>query len=165
MANERRNLVREMRKALCELPDDEFFLMAKKIEQIDEKEESQVELWDEEGCFDFVSVFFCCKSPMGREDEGMSVLLDLRDTISQITQSHHIAAQKDQTHDKSTGQAQGHPDCTKPDRNTTTSHTHTYTADTEYQQMLTMYEELGRNIQATNPYAMSPPSRTLPLPF
>ncbi len=58
MANERRNLVREMRRALCELPDDEFFLMAKKIEQIDEKEESQVELWDEEGCFDFVSVFF-----------------------------------------------------------------------------------------------------------
>ncbi len=150
MANERRNLVREIRKALCELPSDELFLIAKNIEQIVEREESQVELGDEEGCFDFVSVFLCCKSLMGREDEGMSVLLDLRDKISQITQSQNIAAQKDKTHDKSTGQAQGNPDRTTPDTNTTTSHTHTYTADTEYQQMLKMYEELGRKIQATN---------------
>lgn len=135
MANERRNLVREIRKALCELPADELFLIAKNIEQIVEREESQVELGDEEGCFDFASGFLCCKSLMGREDEGMSVLLDLRDKISQITQSQNIVAQKDKTHDKSTGQAQGHPDRTTPDTNTTTSHTHTYTADTEYQQM------------------------------
>ncbi|RXN12736.1 Retrovirus-related Pol poly from transposon [Labeo rohita] len=53
MANERRNLVREIRKALCELPADELFLIAKNTEQIDEREESQVELGDEEGCFDF----------------------------------------------------------------------------------------------------------------
>ncbi|KAL0199247.1 hypothetical protein M9458_007787, partial [Cirrhinus mrigala] len=165
MASERRNLVREIRKALCELPADELFLIAKNIEQIDEREESQVELGDEEGCFDFVSGFLCCKSLMGREDEGMSVLLDLRDKISQINQLQHIAAQKDKTCDTSTGQSQGHSDHTAPDLNTTASHTHTYRADTEYQQMLKMYEELGRKIQATNPYAMSSPSSTLPLPF
>ncbi len=73
MANERINLVREVRKALCELPADELFLIAKNIEQIDEREESQVELEDEEVCFDFVSGVLCCKSLMEREYEGMSV--------------------------------------------------------------------------------------------
>ncbi|GAA6095958.1 uncharacterized protein LOC124396403 [Tachysurus ichikawai] len=78
MENERRNLVKEIRKALCELPDDELFLIAKTIEQTNEGEESRVALGDEEGCFDFISGFLCCKSLMGREDGGMAVLLDLR---------------------------------------------------------------------------------------
>lgn len=42
MTNERRSLVREIRKALCELSADELFFIAKNIEQINEREESKV---------------------------------------------------------------------------------------------------------------------------
>lgn len=165
MANKRRNLVREIRKALCELSADELFFIAKNIEQIDESEKSQVELGDEEGCFEFVSGFLCCKNLLGREDEGMAVLLDLRDKITQITQSQHTAAQKDKTYVTSTAQAQVHSDRTTSDTNTNTSHTHTYTVDTEYQQMLKMYEELCRKIHAKSPYTTPPQPSSIPLPF
>lgn len=165
MTNERKSLVREIRKALCELSADDLFFIDKNIKHIDEREESQVELGDEEGCFGFVSGFLCSKSLLRREDEGMAVLLDLRDKITQITQPQHIAAQKDKTHVTSTAQAQVHSDHTTPDTNTNTSHTHTYTGDTEYQQMLKMYEELGRKIQAKSPYAIPPQPSSFQLPF
>lgn len=165
MANERRNLVREIRKELCELSADELFLIAKDIEQIDKRADSQELLEDEEGFFDYVSGFLCCKRLMGEEDEGMGVLLDLRDKVLQISQSKQIAAQENKTHDPSKGRAQGHIDHTTPDANTSTSHTHTNMVDTEYQQMLKMYEELGAKIQATNPHALPPRVSPLTLPF
>lgn len=64
------------------------------------------------------------------------LLLGLRDKISQITQSQHMAVQKDKTHGTSTGPAQGYSDCITPDTNTNPYHTHKYTADTEYQQII-----------------------------
>lgn len=66
MTNKRRSLVREIRKALCELSADELYFIAKNIDQIDKREESKVELGDEEGCFDFVSGFLYGKSLLGR---------------------------------------------------------------------------------------------------
>ncbi len=48
MENERRNLVREIRKLLGELPADELFLITINMEQINKREESQIELGDEE---------------------------------------------------------------------------------------------------------------------
>lgn len=86
----------------------------------------------------------------------MAVLLDLKDKIAQITQYQQIAKQKDQTHGTSSG-----PSYTNAD----TSYAHTDTADTEYQQMLKMYEELGRKIQATNPCTMAPQSSSLSSPI
>jgi len=167
MTNERRSLVREIRKALCELSADELFFIAKNIEQSDEREKSQVELGDEEGCFDFVSGFLCGRNLLEREDEGMAVLLDLRDKITQITQSQHITTQKETTHVTSTAQAQVYSDHTTSDTNTKTSHSHTdtYAGDTEYQQMLKMYEELGRKIQAKGPYAIPPQPSSSQQPF
>ena len=77
--SERKNLVWAIRKGLLTLPAERLFQIAKNIGTVSGKDPSELQVGDEEGCFEHIQEFIYSKHLLESEDEGMAELLVLKD--------------------------------------------------------------------------------------
>ncbi len=77
----RKRLVWDIRKDLITLPADELFHIAKAIGPVQGKDSSELDLEDSEGCFEYINAFMSSESLLETEDQGMSGLLSLQETV------------------------------------------------------------------------------------
>lgn len=84
---ERKNLVWEIRKRLLALSPDELFHLAKEVGPVPDKDPSELDSEDAEGCFNYIHEFMYSKHLLESEDTGMAQLLVLNDAIVDAIQS------------------------------------------------------------------------------
>ncbi len=82
----RKRLVWDIRKDLITLPADELFHIAKAIGPVQGKDSSELDLEDSEGCFEYINAFMSSESLLETEDQGMSGLLSLQETVKSAKQ-------------------------------------------------------------------------------
>ncbi len=82
----RKCLVWDIRKVLITLPADELFHIAKAIGPVQGKDSSELDLEDSEGCFEYINAFMSSESLLETEDQGMSGLLSLQETVKSAKQ-------------------------------------------------------------------------------
>ncbi len=85
-ARTRKRLVWDIRKNLITLPSDELFHIAKAIGPVQGKDSSELDLEDSEGCFEYIDAFMSSESLLDMEDQGMSRLLLLQETVKSAKQ-------------------------------------------------------------------------------
>ncbi len=85
-ARTRKRLVWDIRKNLITLPSDELFHIAKAIGPVQGKDSSELDLEDSEGCFEYIDAFMSSESLLDMEDQGMSRLLSLQETVKSAKQ-------------------------------------------------------------------------------
>uniref|UniRef100_A0A3B1J7S5 ribonuclease H n=1 Tax=Astyanax mexicanus TaxID=7994 RepID=A0A3B1J7S5_ASTMX len=160
---ERKGLVWKIRKGLHTLTSDELFQITRTITEVPELEHMTVERDDEEGCIDYICTYMQCDTLLDLEDKGFSHLLMLKDAVDDLVQcriatvvsppvgSEVIVDVPEQTpsHRVQISHTPPHAHA-KVEHATsdwfpataTSPNTHT----SEYQQLLTSYEELGRKL-------------------
>ncbi len=77
----RKNLVWDIRKDLITLPADELFHITKVIGPVQGKDSSDLDLEDSVACFEYIDAFMSSESLLEAEDQDMSGLLSLQETI------------------------------------------------------------------------------------
>ncbi|KAL0153940.1 hypothetical protein M9458_050749, partial [Cirrhinus mrigala] len=82
----RKRLVWDIRKDFITLPADELFHIAKVIGPVQGKDSSELDLEDSEGCFEYINAFMSSESLLETEDQGMSGLLSLQETVKSAKQ-------------------------------------------------------------------------------
>lgn len=82
----RKRLVGDIQRDLITLPSDELFHIAKVIEAVQGKDSSELDLEDSEGCFKYICAFMSSESLFETEDQGMSILLSLQETVKTAKQ-------------------------------------------------------------------------------
>lgn len=86
--SERKRLVWTIRKSLLSLSSDELFQIAKSMGPVPDKDQSMLEVGDEEGCFEYIEAFMYSRPLLDSEDMGMVELLVLKDNVDFVVQSH-----------------------------------------------------------------------------
>lgn len=148
MSNDgRKSLVREIRRSLLNLSAEELFEIAKAVGPIPGRDVSDLEVGNEDDCFDFINGFMCSKSLLESEDMGMVKLLVLNDTITAVIQNREVA----HTPSVSLPSTLTPPN---PPHSTTTDMTQTTVvnavhniSDVDHQRLLSQFEELGRQLR------------------
>ncbi|KAL0163570.1 hypothetical protein M9458_039323, partial [Cirrhinus mrigala] len=82
----RKRLVWDIRKDLITLPSDELFHIAKVIGPVQGKDSSELDLEDSGGCFEYINAFMSSESLLETEDQCMSRLLSLQETVKSAKQ-------------------------------------------------------------------------------
>lgn len=148
----RKRLVWDIRKDLITLPADELFRITKVIGPIRGKDSSELSLEDSEGCLEYIDAFMSSESLLEAEDQGMSGLLSLQETIKSAKQTCTALSTSDVETDTHLSHVLHPPTI---DNTYSTSHvipdpegvkgavpeTNTY-----MRKMLAEYEEIGRKI-------------------
>ncbi|CAL9690927.1 unnamed protein product [Knipowitschia caucasica] len=90
---ERKKLVWAVKKELFHLSNDDLSKLINEILQTGDGDPGQVDYSDEESCIDFVVSYMNSRSLLELEDEGVSMLLYLKDKIEEIKGSHCIVVE------------------------------------------------------------------------
>jgi len=180
--SERKKLVWTIKKDLLTLSADELFQIAKSLGQMPEKDQTQLQSSDEEGCFEYISSFMHSKHLLESEDTGMAHLLELKDVVDMIIRSHvsdlqmHLTGgvvidvsspnpQVDVSVEEGKANANVNPvvtidseatDVVNANANHRSATTSMNTHDPEVQKMLSSYEELGKKIRQYMPTSTLP---------
>jgi len=84
----RKGLVWDIRKRLLNLSADELFQVAKSIGPVPERDFSELDVEDQEGCLEYINAFMYSTSLLEAEDRGMTELLVLQGTVEAVVQEH-----------------------------------------------------------------------------
>ncbi len=84
----RKGLVWDIRKRLLDLSAVELFQVAKSIGPIPERDFSELDAEDKEGCLEFINAFMYSTHLLESEDRGMTELLVLQGTVEAVVQEH-----------------------------------------------------------------------------
>ncbi|KAL1277383.1 hypothetical protein QQF64_024056 [Cirrhinus molitorella] len=157
----RKRLVWDIRKDLITLPSAELFHIAKVIGPVQGKNSSELDLEDSEGCFEYINAFMSSEALLETEDQGMSELLSLQETVTAAKQVCTTACTTDV--DPNTHVTHVSPPLTTNEQTLTTNSTyltppHAATdlggvkgagprTNTDLSKMLAEYEALSRKIQ------------------
>lgn len=132
--SERKSLVWDIRKNLRSLTAGVAYQIAKTVGPVPDKDRSELQKGDEEGCFEHIHAFMYSKALLDSDDGGMVKLLVLKDAIDVAIQSHRLSLVP----------SPDSQECSAVDVNDVandTSYTHT-----ECQRMGSSLEKLGRKL-------------------
>lgn len=87
----RKGLVWDIRKRLLNLSAVELFQVAKSIGPIPERDFSELDAEDQEGCLEYINAFMYSTHLLESEDRGMTELLVLQGTVEAVVQEHDAA--------------------------------------------------------------------------
>ncbi|XP_061817764.1 uncharacterized protein [Nerophis lumbriciformis] len=147
----RKELTWEVKKILHELTAQELFEIIEDITPVSDVDSSGVIKGDEESCFDYICTYLNCRTLLESEDQGISCLLSLRDTINDIRASRFAEVRHaKQTESviinppplQLTTMQQGQRD----NSDDTLPHVSADSQALEYQILMANYESLGRKI-------------------
>ncbi len=125
-----KGLVWDIRKRLLNLSAVELFQVAKSIGPIPERDFSEFDAEDQEGCLEFINAFMYSTHLLESEDRGMTELLVLQGTVEAVVQEH--------------GEVMSNVDvCTAPTPYTHTSTGHMITTDTVHVELPKTTSYLG----------------------
>ena len=85
-----RYLVWDIRKSLLSLSVKELSHIANTVGQVQDKDQSELDEGDHEGCFEYISAFMYSKSLLESEDGGMVELLVLKDNVDAVIQTLNV---------------------------------------------------------------------------
>ncbi|CAI5670091.1 unnamed protein product [Oreochromis niloticus] len=85
----RKSLVWDIRRSLLTLSAGELYKVAKKVGPADPGQ-PELDVTDQEGCFDHISSFMYSKPLLEAEDGGMVDLLMLKDFIDDVIENRHV---------------------------------------------------------------------------
>ena len=83
---ERKGLVWDIKKSLLTLTADELFQLAQSVGPVPGKDASTLQVGEEESCFEYVLAFMNSDTLIQSEDSGMTMLLELNDTVNNVIQ-------------------------------------------------------------------------------
>lgn len=83
---ERKGLVWSIKKSLLMLTADELLQLAQKVGPVPGKDSSELQVGEEESCFEYILAFMNSDTLVESEDSGMAVLLELNDTVNNVIQ-------------------------------------------------------------------------------
>ena len=84
-----------IRKDVITLPTEELFRIVMNIESLPGTDSSELDLEDSEGCFEYISAFISSDLLLEAEDQGMSELLALQDTVRSAKQTRDVVHTSD----------------------------------------------------------------------
>lgn len=132
------------RKGLHSLTLEELYLIAKAVGLVPDKDQSKLQKDDKEGCFKHIHAFMYSKTLLDSEDGVMVEMLVLNDAIELAIQSCNLSLVT--SPDSQVGSALSENIPPSPTDATDFENVASDTSDTEYQIMLSSYEELGRKL-------------------
>lgn len=137
-----KGLVWDIRKRLLNLSAVELFQVAKSIGPIPERDFSELDTEDQEGCLEYINAFMYSTLLLESEDRGMTELLVLQGTVEAVVQEHG-AAEPCHCH----GEVESNVDvnvCPAPTSHTHTSTGHMMTTDTVHVESPENASDLGK---------------------
>lgn len=189
MSTERKKLVWEIKKELYTLTTAELFELTQQI-QSPALDSSMVTESDEESCFDYINSYMLSQNLLAKEDEGFSQLLELKDVVLNLkgvkaTVKENLPVNVDVDVGRSPGNVNMHDLTAEPhvednwsaqsplaSKHQGVTHDKTSTEsraemeNTDYQKLLSSYEELSQKLAAYHPPTASTtpdhPSSTQP---
>lgn len=138
----RKSLVWDIRKRLLNLSAVELFQVAKSISPIPERDFSELDTEDQEGCLEYVNAFMYSTHLLESEDRGMTELLVLQGSVEAVVQEHGAAAPCHRH-----GEVESNVDvdvCPAPTPYTHTSTGHMITTDTVHVELPKTASDLGK---------------------
>ncbi|KAL1269016.1 hypothetical protein QQF64_031305 [Cirrhinus molitorella] len=150
----RRSLVWDIRKCLITLSADELFRVAKIVGPVPGRDQSELDPEDSESCFDHINAFMTCEFLLESEDQGMSELLSLQETVNSVKQLCTVAYSQEINKDIQTTSKSQSLNTTDPVQSTSTFNVTGSgdirktgaDTDTEVQRMLSDDEELSKKL-------------------
>ncbi|KAL1269483.1 hypothetical protein QQF64_031772 [Cirrhinus molitorella] len=151
----RRSLVWDIRKCLITLSADELFRVAKIVGPVPGRDQSELDPEDSENCFDHINAFMTCEFLLESEDQGMSELLSLQETVNSVKQLCTVAYSQEINKDIQTTSKPQSLNTTDPVQPTSSFNVTGSgdirkagaDTDTEVQRMLSDYEELSKKLR------------------
>lgn len=140
----RKGLVWDIRKRLLNLSAVELFQVAKSIGPIPERDFSELDAEDQEGCLEYINALMYSTHLLESEDRGMTELLVLQGTVEAVVQEYGAAAP---CHHH--GEVESNVDvdvdvCPAPTSHTHTSTGHMITTDTVHVESPENASDLGK---------------------
>lgn len=140
--NTRKSLVKDIRRVLPDLSEEELFRIAKSVGPVPDRDKSMLTLDDDEYCLEYINAYMMSESLLKSEDAGLTELLMLKDMIdesikSTTTPELPVVDTSANTHT---------PHSSHQHTQSSTINVAPNTLDADYQQMLSTYEELGRKL-------------------
>lgn len=89
--SQRKSLVWDIRRSLLSLSAKELLHIAKEVGPVSGQEPSELEEGDDEGCFNYITLFMHSKHLLESEDSGMAHLLMLKDAIDDIVKDREVS--------------------------------------------------------------------------
>lgn len=145
MADERKKLVWSIKKTLHKLTEHELSQIAESITPTAGLISTNTSTDDEESYFNFISSYMQSDSLLKLEDEGLSQLLILRDMIDELieTRGNSVVYDQSLSHETDVHTYTLPPTIHKQKDSSATPE---ITQESEYKQLLSSYEELGRKL-------------------
>lgn len=90
--NMRKELVWSIKKGLLRLSADQIFKVATDLTPLPQRDPVKLDKQDEEECFDYICSYISAEALFELEDEGLSLLLCMKDAIDEmiVSSSHHV---------------------------------------------------------------------------
>ncbi len=95
---ERKGLVWSIKKSLLMLTADELLQLAQNVGPVPGKDSSELQVGEEESCFEYILAFMNSDTLGESEDSGMAVLLELNDTVHNVIQIRYAQPKAGNVH-------------------------------------------------------------------